>query len=146
MSFVESLLSLRVPPSQCSNSTLTDVPISLRCFSNAFEVAPSVPTATGTTFALTCHSLRSSLAKIILIFLYVLILLRCYTSYHPAQVYRWDDASSHAQASHIQHDNNIRPSMFYNMICLLTVATVKQSMPFVLCLCIFMLSLNVYSH
>ena len=33
VSFAESLLSLRVP-AFCSNSTLTDVPISLRCLGN----------------------------------------------------------------------------------------------------------------
>ena len=47
----------------CSNSTLTDVPISLRCFSIVFGIVPSAPTTTGTTFTLTYHNLRSSLAK-----------------------------------------------------------------------------------
>ena len=51
---------LAVPKSAafCSNSTLTDVPISLRCFSNAFGIVPSAPTTTGTTFnsSLVVHS------------------------------------------------------------------------------------------
>ena len=79
---------LAVPKSAafCSNSTLTDVPISLRCFSNAFGIVPSAPTTTGTTFTLTCHNLQSSLTKSWYFYTFIILVFIYYFYYHPAQL------------------------------------------------------------